>query len=278
MSSIIKIKKMKLRYYLIVLICCLLGACSTPKDVVYLQGIDSLSPEQLNEMSQSYALKICKDDLLSINVTAWDPSVVTPFNPPVYAYSGQGEQPLFSSQTQYTYLVDKDGYINFPVLGKIHVEGLTKQQLGEMLEEQVSKYVKDPLVNVQLLNFKVTVLGDINRPGSYNIKNDRISIFEVIGLAGDLSLTANRKNVLVVRDNDGVKEHIRVDLTSPEVFASSCYYLRQNDLVYVEPIESKLKNRNNSTKQFNISVISSVISSISVIASMIFSVITLSNN
>ena len=138
--------------------------------------------------------------------------------------------------------------------------------------------MKDPLVNVQLLNFKVTVLGDVSRPGTYSIKNDRVSIFELLGMAGDLSLTANRKNVLVLRDNNGKKERLRIDLTNPDVLASDCYYLKQNDLVYVEPIESKLKNINNSSKQFNISVISSVISSISVVASMIFSVITLSNN
>ena len=138
--------------------------------------------------------------------------------------------------------------------------------------------MKDPLVNVQLLNFKVTVLGDVSSPGTYSIKNDRVSIFELLGMAGDLSLTANRKNVLVLRDNNGKKERLRIDLTNPDVLASDCYYLKQNDLVYVEPIESKLKNINNSSKQFNISVISSVISSISVVASMIFSVITLSNN
>lgn len=271
--------KLNIKHSFIVILCALLGACSAPKDVLYLQGIDSVTQEELDKMSNNYSLRICEDDLLSINVTAWDPSVVTPFNPPVYAYaSTQGEQPLFSSQSQYTYLVDKNGYIKFPVIGQLHVAGLTKQELSEKLEQEVSKYVKDPLVNVQLLNFKVTVLGDVSRPGTYSIKNDRVSIFELLGMAGDLSLTANRKNVLVLRDNNGKKERLRIDLTNPDVLASDCYYLKQNDLVYVEPIESKLKNINNSSKQFNISVISSVISSISVVASMIFSVITLSNN
>ena len=108
---------MKLKYYLLVIFCGLMSACSAPKDIVYFQGVDSLSPEQLSKMSQTYSTKITYDDLLSITVAAWDPAAVTPFNPPTFAYSTEGEQPLSVSQSLYTYLVDKDGNINFPVLG-----------------------------------------------------------------------------------------------------------------------------------------------------------------
>ena len=109
----------------------LLGACSVPKDVVYFQGVDALTPEQVSKMNQAYTSKICPDDLLTITVTAWDPTVVTPFNPPVYAYATQGETTTVSSGQLRTYLVDQEGDINFPVLGKIHVAGLTKQQLSD---------------------------------------------------------------------------------------------------------------------------------------------------
>ena len=128
-------------------------ACKAPKDVIYFQGIDDLTPDELAEMSQAYTIKIENDDLLSINVTAWDPVAVTPFNPPVFAYSSQGEQPLIASESMYTYLVDEDGCINFPIIGKVHVAGLTRQEISKKLESKISKYVKDPLVNVQLLNF-----------------------------------------------------------------------------------------------------------------------------
>ena len=126
---------MNLKYCLFIVLCGLMTACKTPKDVVYLQGIDKLTPEQLNAVEQSYVIRIMKDDLLSISVSAWDPAAVTPFNPPVYAYATtQGEQPVTPSETLYTYLVDQEGNINFPVLGKIHVLGLTRLELADKLE------------------------------------------------------------------------------------------------------------------------------------------------
>lgn len=262
---------MKLKFCLFVLLCGLICSCSTPKDVVYFQGIDQMAPEQLSKMSQTYTTKIANDDLLSINVTAWDPAAVTPFNPPVYAYSAQGEQPLVASQSQYTYLVDRNGEINFPVLGKIHVTGLTRQELADKMEELISKYVENPLVNVQLLNFKITVMGEISRPGSYSIKNDRVSILDAIGMAGDLPLTANRTNILIIRENSGMKEIYRMDVTDPAIFASPSFYLKQNDIVYIEPIETKQRARTSSDRQFTISLFSTILSSVSVIVAMVLS-------
>lgn len=262
---------MNLKYYLFVLFCVLMSACKTPKDIVYFQGVDNLSVEQLKEMSQTYSTKITNDDLLSITVTAWDPASVTPFNPPTFAYSTEGEQPLFPSQSLYTYLVDKDGNINFPVLGKIHVAGITRHELADKMQQMISKYVENPLVNVQLLNFKVTMMGEFNRPGSYTIKNDRVTILDVIGMAGELPLTANRKNLLVIREKDGEKEIYRMDITDPAIFASPCFYLKQNDVVYAEPIKTKQRARTSSDRQFTISLFSTIISSVSVIVAMVLS-------
>ena len=171
----------------------LLGACSVPKDVVYFQGVDALTPEQVSKMNQAYTSKICPDDLLTITVTAWDPTVVTPFNPPVYAYATQGETTTVSSGQLRTYLVDQEGDINFPVLGKIHVAGLTKQQLSDKMQEMISPYVKDALVNVQIVNYKVTMMGEVSRPGAISVKNDRLSILDAIGQVGDLTINANRR-------------------------------------------------------------------------------------
>ncbi|RHU24798.1 MULTISPECIES: polysaccharide biosynthesis/export family protein [Parabacteroides] len=268
---------MKLKYWLFVCLFGFMCACKAPQDVVYFQGIDELTPEQLIEMSQTYTTKISNDDLLSINVTAWDPAAVTPFNPPVFAYSvvPQGEQPIASSQNLYTYLVDQDGNINFPVLGKVHVAGLTRQEVAGKLEEMISKYVENPLVNVQLLNFKITMMGDVSRPGTLAIKNDRVSILDAIGMAGDLQLSANRKNILVIRDNNGVKETYRMDITDPGIFASPCFYLKQNDIVYVEPIRIKQRSRTSSDRSFTMSLLTSVISSVSIITSMVITIVNL---
>lgn len=268
---------MKLKYWLFICLFGFMCACKAPKDVVYFEGIDKLTPEQLVEMSQTYTTKISNDDLLSINVTAWDPAAVTPFNPPVFAYSTvpQGEQPIASSQNLYTYLVDQDGNINFPVLGKVHVAGLTRQEIAEKLEGMISKYVENPLVNVQLLNFKITMMGDVSRPGALAIKNDRVSILDAIGMAGDLQLSANRKNILVIRDNNGVKETYRMDITDPGIFASPCFYLKQNDIVYVEPIMIKQRSRTSSDRSFTMSLLTSVISSVSIITSMVITIVNL---
>lgn len=264
---------MKLKVFLFAVVSILLTACASSKDVVYFQGVDSLTPEQLEEMSQTYSTKLTYDDMLSITVSNWDPASVAPFNPPVYAYSVEGEQAFVASQSMYTYLVDKEGNIEFPVLGQIHVAGLTRKELAEQLQEKISKYVKDkPLVKVELLNFKVTMMGEFNKPGSYTIKNDRVTILDVIGMAGDLPLTANRKNILVIRENEGKKEIHRLDLTDPDIFASPCFYLKQNDVVYAEPIKTKLRSRTSSDRQFTISLLSTLISSVSVIVAMVISI------
>lgn len=252
----------------------LLGACSVPKDVAYFQGVDALTPEQLGQMNQTYDTKICPDDLLSISVSAWDPTVVTPFNPPVFSYAQQGEEPVRSSQSMYSYLVDKEGYINFPVLGKVKVEDLTKQEVNDLLQEKISKYVQDPLVNVQILNFKVMVLGEVSRPGGLSVKNDRISILDALGYAGDVTINGDRKNILVVRDVNGKKEFGRLDLTGTEMFTSPYFYLKQNDVVYVEPNDAKKKNsRYSQAQQYNVTIFSSILTAVSVITSVLVAII-----
>lgn len=253
----------------------MLGACSVPKDVTYFQGIDKLTPEQVQQMAQTYHTPIVPDDLLTITVTAWDPSVVTPFNPPTYAYSTiiEGETTVQASQGLFTYLVDKEGYIDFPVLGKVHVQGLTKFELADKLRTDISKFIDNPLVKVSLVNFKVTALGEVNRPGTVTIRNDRVSILDFLGYVGDVSINANRQNVLIIRDNNGEVEYGRMDLTDPAIFASPYYYLQQNDVVYVEPNDAKKRNsRYSQAQQYNITIISSILSAISVLTSVIVAI------
>lgn len=266
---------MKNKLALFVCFLSLFVSCKVPKDVTYFQGIDSYSSEQMKTMAQEYSTTICEDDLLTITVTAWDPTAVTPFNPPVYAFSSQGEIEVTTAQQLQTYLVDKDGYINFPVIGRVKAAGLSKQELSNNLQRDIAHYVKDPIVNIQIVNFKITMFGEIARVGKYNIPNDRISIIDAIGQAGDLTINANRKNILIIRNNNGVPEYGRVDLTDPAIFTSPYYYLKQNDLVYIEPNKAKKRNANySSAQQYSITVFSAILSTVSLITT---SVIALSN-
>lgn len=253
----------------------LLASCGTPKDVAYLQGIDDLTAEQLKSMSQAYRTVITKDDILSITVTAWDPNVVTPFNPPTYAYSiiEEGVATVESSPVLYTYSVDYEGNIDFPVLGKVHVQGLTRQELSEKLKKEISGYVENPLVKVQIVNFKVTLLGEVNRPGTISLRSDRMSIFDALGSVGDLTINADRKNILVIREVNGEQIKGRLDITDPTILASPFFYLKQNDFIYVEPNDAKKKNaRYSQAQQYSITVFSSILSAISVITTVILAI------
>jgi polysaccharide export outer membrane protein len=148
------------------------------------------------------------------------------------------------------YLVDSEGLINFPELGRIKVEGMTRIDLAEDLQEQLLKYVDKPIVNVRIVNFQVSVLGEVNRPGTFTITDEYLTVSKALGLAGDMTIYGKRKNVLVVREEDGSKSHAYLDLTQAEVLNSPYYYLKQNDVVYVEPNraqrQSSIYNRNAS--------------------------------
>ena len=254
----------------IVCVLTLLGACSVPKDVAYFQGIDRLTTADLERMNQTYATTIAADDLLTINVTAWNTTVVAPFNPPPFAYIPQGETSVAADSKLTTYLVDKEGYINFPVLGKVQAAGLTKAELIDALQTRIREYVDGAMVHVQIVNFKITILGEVSRPGSVNIRNDRVSILDALGMVGDLTINANRKNILIVRDNNGRKEYGRLDVANPEIFASPYFYLKQNDVVYVEPNNAKKRNANySSAQQYTLTIISTILTAASVITTVV---------
>lgn len=261
---------MKNKLALFVCLLSLLVSCKVPKDVTYFQGIDDLSPEQLKAMAQEYSTKICEDDLLTITVTAFDPTVVTPFNPPAFSFATQGETTVTSIQNLQTYLVDSEGYIGFPVLGRVHVAGLSKQELSTKLQKEIAHYVKDAMVNIQIVNFKITMMGEVIRPGRISVANDRISILDAIGQVGDLTINADRKNILIIRHTDGVPERGRIDITDPALFTSPFYYLKQNDIVYVEPNSAKKRNANySSAQQYSITVFSAILSSVSLITTSV---------
>lgn len=174
------------------------------------------------------------DDLLSILITAEDPEAAKEFNLPVGTVSSNQGYTMGNPASN-GYLVNARGEISLPVLGSFSVAGKDRMQLEEEIKAKLEGLLKNPTVQIQILNFKITVLGDVKVPGTFKIPNERITLLEAIGLAGDLRMTGVRQNVLVIRDSSGVKQEYRVDLTSNEVFSSPVYYLQQNDVVYVQP-------------------------------------------
>ena len=158
-------------------------------------------------------------------------------------------------------------YVDFPVLGKLQVDGISRNELADLLKEKLSGYLKNPIVTIQFLNFKVTVLGEVRNPGSYKVNSERISILDALGMAGDLQINAKRKNVLVMREDGNEKVFSRVDLTSSELLHSPFFYLQQNEVVYVEPSRGRIVGGNAGT--FLPYILSSVSTFVAVLALII---------
>lgn len=216
-----------------ILLVILFFSCASRKDVVYYQNIDSMGSQ---EKASSYEVKIQPDDLLSINVSAEDAEAAMPFNlnpvNPLSAAKDVGKESI--------YLVDVSGYIDFPVLGKIKVSGLTRAEILMMFQKKISNYVKNPIVTIVIKNFKIAVQGEVAVPGIYPVVSERITLIEALSVAGDLTIYGKRDNILIIREIDGVKSYNRVDITKADFINSQYYYLAQNDVVYVEPNKSRI--------------------------------------
>jgi polysaccharide export outer membrane protein len=186
---------------------------------------------------------IHSNDLLSISVSSLDPLSSALFNAP--NISGAASTTASGASVQANgYLVNSEGYIKFPFLGKVKASGLTENQLSENITESLlkKKLLIDPIVNIRHLNFKITVLGEVNHPSVFTVPDEKISLLEAIGLAGDLTIYAKRKNVLLIREESGQKITKRINLNSNELFDSPYYYLKSNDVVYVEPNKTKVSS------------------------------------
>ena len=223
--------------YTYILLILFFSSCMAPKRVIYFQDADVRNESMVTD---DYELKIKKDDVLSIVVTSKNPELVKVFNSPIVNVSVSGAS-ASGSQKVLSYTVGVDGFINFPVLGKIKVEGMTRKELVEYIETSLIKndYVKDPIVTVQFLNFKISVLGEVKNPGCYEIESERITILDAISKAGDLTINGKRDKVAVIRETDGKRVVTYHDLRSSDIFESPCFYLQQNDVVYVEPNKAK---------------------------------------
>ena len=195
-----------------------------------------------------------------------------PFNMPMVTYQAGTNGTAYGQQRLLGYLVDANGNIDFPILGRIHVEGLTRLELTDLIRKRLmdEDLIKDPIVTVQFLNFKISVMGEVVRPGSFNITGDRITLLEALSMAGDLTIYGKRDRVAVIREKDGVRTIRFHDLRSSDLFLSPDYYLQQNDIVYVEPNKARVGqseiNQNNSVGTW--------LSAVSVLASVISLVVT----
>ena len=228
-------------YILIVFSCLLIVSCKVHTEkYIYFQhkNADTLAiiANSVSNTTSEHTV-FQPDDLVAITVSSIDPEAVRPF---VMGLSSKGD--VSKSDNAPGYLIDADGNIEFPLIGTINISGLNRIQATVLLKEKIKSYVKDPIVHISLQNFKITILGEVSKPGVYTMNHERISVPEALGLAGDLTISGVRQNVLLIRDEEGIKREIRIDLTSRDIFRSPYYYLHQNDILYVEPSKSKISS------------------------------------
>ncbi|MBE8714115.1 polysaccharide biosynthesis/export family protein [Sphingobacterium hungaricum] len=234
------------------------SSCASRKDLVYFQPDSTL----LHETYELNAPKLQPGDQLVIMISADDIRATEAFNQASIYQSRNSNDAAFRP----TYAIDVDGNIDYPKLGKVKLAGLTRTDAIGKMRAELSRFIQDPGVNINITNFRVTVLGEVKSPGSYLVQSDRITLLEAIGMAGDLTINGVRKDVLVIREQNGKKEEFRVDLTKRDALNSPVYYLAQNDIIYIEPngarIQSSKYTQNNS---LFISIAGIIITVISVI-------------
>jgi polysaccharide export outer membrane protein len=226
-----------LKYISIISIFMLLSiSCALKKEVVYFQQSNG---EQKEIKTSNYEPILQSDDVLLIVISAENPEVAAPYNINLFALQGTQLQATNPLGLQ-SYLIDREGNVDFPLLGKIKLGGLTRIEAIQKIKLLLENHIKDPSVNLRILNFKVSVIGEVNRPGSFPIQSERITLLEALSLAGDLTIYGNRNSILVIRDKEGVKTIEKVDITKRDFFNSPYYYLCQNDQIYVEPNKTKV--------------------------------------
>lgn len=212
----------------------ILSSCASVKKVRYFQDIQAGIAEQV---TSPQPIKIRPDDKISISVSSKDQQMAAAFNLLV-AESGNGSGSSLASGRNSGYTVDKQGEIKFPILGRFHVEDMTKEEVAVYIETELMKrnLLKDPIVIVDFLNLGISVMGEVNKPGWFNIERDNITLLEALSMAGDLTIYGNREKVIVMREENGQQMSYFVNLCSArQLYSSPVYYLMQNDVIYVEP-------------------------------------------
>ncbi len=237
----------------------LISSCSSPKrNLVYFSDLPKTT--DFSTPVKNYAApKIQADDILSVSVSSLNAESNVLFNNVLLPATSNNT--VIAEQINEGYLVDKSGFINFPVIGKISLVGLTKEQATDKMTDLIKEHVKNPIVNIRFLNFKVTVIGEVTKPATFVVDTEKINVLEALGLAGDMTAFGKRENVLVIREKDGVRTTARIDLNKKDVLSSPYFYLQQNDIVYVEA-ENKTKVAQTDPKNYYIGIWAAIITSV----------------
>lgn len=258
-------------YSILICLTALLSSCISQRKLSYLRDVTAASADSINKTyTPQYENVIMQGDVLSILVNALDIEAVQVFNMPLANVQRLGSRTVATSGggSLQGYKVDPEGNINFPVLGMLHVEGLTVSKLRDTLTTLISQSVKNPIVNISFQNSSITVLGEVKNPGRHTLDRQGINIFEAVGLAGDLTIYGKRQNVLISREVDGKMEFARLNLNDEAIFASPYFHIRQNDVIYVEP------NNARSLASQNVPLYLSVITTLGSMATVIVSLYT----
>ncbi|MDE5810497.1 MAG: polysaccharide biosynthesis/export family protein [Muribaculaceae bacterium] len=246
----------------------LMSACSTSRSsLTYFEDIDSRIAQFETDTAD---LVIAPHDELMISVTSFVPEATVQYNLPPTNLSTSENTQISTTYAISTYIVNTQGYIDIPSIGPLKVEGLTTSQLTDSLISIISRTVVDPNVRVQLVNFSVNVIGEVKNPGRFKVNNQRISILDAIAMAGDLTEYGKRDGILLIRESDGKRTVHKLNLNSADILDSPYFYLRQNDVVYIEPNKIRKDNsKYNQNNAYKLSVTSTVVSAVSVIASLV---------
>ncbi|MBT3209655.1 MAG: hypothetical protein HN704_05250 [Bacteroidetes bacterium] len=222
-------------YFLLVLV---FASCRQHKELVYLQNLDTSYVEN-QAIKNDDQYKVQENDILHIKILSMNKDIVELFSMDASSQTNNYQQYNEASMYFQGYSVDKNGNISVPILGEIYVQDLSMDEINKIILEKVEEYIKDPTIIVKLANFRITLLGEIRSPGIYTSYNNQISIFQALSMGGDVTDYGNRKNVLLIRPAKNGSSTIRIDLTDKNLIASEYYYLKPNDLIYVEPMKSK---------------------------------------
>ena len=242
--------------YLLLLFALLAFTSCNRRNLAYfsdLQG-QAVYTEKVSNVTET---KIKPDDLLSITVTSINPEANMLFNQGVIASEGNAGTGGVDKSTQ-GYVVNSEGLINLPMLGKVELGGLTKEEATKKITEALEEYLKEPIVNIRYLNYRITVIGEVNNPSTFIVPTEKVNLLTALGLAGDLTVYGKRENILIIREEGGERIMTRVNLNNKDILDSPYFYLQQNDVVYVEPVETKAAQA--SLTRSNISIALSVVS------------------